>query len=102
MMPCHIFENVTVIKRRVLIYIIDCFTAETSHGKSLWEKRNVLYLVHFFPIDHISKITICYIAASEHPDVIEGRRRLISTDGLDSEYSAEDCSIDNYGGASDH
>ena len=40
---------------------------------------------------------ICHMVASEHPEVIEGRRRLIYTDVIDSEKAAEDGSIDNYG-----
>ena len=39
--------------------------------------------------------------ASEHPEVIEGRRRLISTYVFESEWAAEDGSIDNDGYASD-
>ena len=41
------------------------------------------------------------MVVSEHPEVIEGRRRLISTDVLDSEEAYEDGSIDNDGAASD-
>ena len=41
------------------------------------------------------------MVASKHPEVIEGRRRLIVMDVLDSEESAEDGSIDNYGAALD-
>ena len=40
------------------------------------------------------------MVASEHPEVIEGRRRLIATDVLDSEEAAEDSSVDNDGAAS--
>ena len=35
------------------------------------------------------------MVASEHPEVIEGRRRLISTDVIDSKETAEYGSIDN-------
>ena len=41
------------------------------------------------------------MVTSEHPEVIEGRRRLIATYFLDSEEAAEDGSIDNDGAASD-
>ena len=41
------------------------------------------------------------MVASEHPEVIEGRRRLIATYFLDSEEAAEDGSIDNNGTDSD-
>ena len=37
------------------------------------------------------------MVASEHPEVIEGRRQLISTDVLESEEADEDGSIDNDG-----
>ena len=38
---------------------------------------------------------------SKHPEVIEGRRRLISTDVIDPEESSEDGSIDDDGADSD-
>ena len=60
-----------------------------------------LSLICFVPLDQIPKIKICHMVASEHTEVIEGRRRLISMDVLDSEEAAEDVSIDNYGAASD-
>ena len=41
------------------------------------------------------------MVASEHPEVIEGRRRLISTDVLEYEEAADDGSIDNDGAAFD-
>ena len=41
------------------------------------------------------------MVASEHPEVIEGRRRFISTDVLDSGEAYEDVSIDNNGSALD-
>ena len=41
------------------------------------------------------------MVASEHPEVIEGRRRLIATDVLESEEEADDGSIDNDGAALD-
>ena len=37
------------------------------------------------------------MVASEHPDMIEGRRRLIATDFLDSDEADEDVSVDDYG-----
>ena len=40
------------------------------------------------------------MVASEKTEVIEGRRRLIATDVLDSEEASEDGSIDNDGDAS--
>ena len=41
------------------------------------------------------------MVASEHTEVVEGRRRLIFTDVIDSEDASEDGSIYNYGAASD-
>ena len=38
-----------------------------------------------FYLDKISKIKICHVVAKEHPGVIEGRRRLIAVDVLESE-----------------
>ena len=48
---------------------------------------------HFFSLDEIPKIKICHVVAKDHPEVIEGRRRLIDVDVLDSEEAAEDASI---------
>ena len=42
-----------------------------------------------------------YMVAKEHPEVIEGRRRLIAVDVLESEEAAEDTSINHDGAASD-
>ena len=50
----------------------------------------------FFP-DQIPNIKICHMFASKHPEVIKGRRRLISTDIPDSKEASEDGSIDTDG-----
>ena len=50
-------------------------------------------LVRFFSLHEIPKIKICHMVAKEHPEVIEGRRRLIAVDFLDSEEADEDASI---------
>ena len=81
------------------MYVIDPFTAETPHGKFPWKNWNVLFLISFVPLDQIPKIKIWYIVASEHPEVIEGRQRLISKDVIDSDEAAEDFFIDNNGAA---
>ena len=47
----------------------------------------------FFSLDKIPKIKICHMVAKEHPESIEGRRRLIDVDLLDSEEASEDASI---------
>ena len=83
------------------MYVIDHFNAKTPHGKSPRKKRNVLSLIRFVPLEQIPRIKICHMVASEHPEVIEGRRRLIAADVLDSEEASEDGSIDNDGSALD-
>ena len=50
-------------------------------------------LVRFFSLDEIPKINIFHMVATDHPEVIEGRRRLITVDVLDYEETAEDASI---------
>ena len=88
-------KNTTVIKIIEVIYFIDSFTAENNNGKSLRKNMFCVSLVPT-PLDQIKKIKICHMVASEHPEVIEGRRRLIATDVIDYGEEAEDCSIDNY------
>ena len=41
------------------------------------------------------------MVSKEHPDVIDGRRRFIAVDILNSEEESEDTSIDRYGAALD-
>ena len=52
---------------------------------SLRGKNILLSLIRFSPQDQTPKIKICHMVASEHPEVIEGRPRLIVADVLDSE-----------------
>ena len=47
----------------------------------------------FFSLDERPKINICHMVSKEHPEVIEGRQRLISVGVLDSEEAAEDSSV---------
>ena len=68
-----------------MISIIDIFSAKNNHGKYLWTKKNVLSLIRFIYLDQIHKIKIYHMVVSEHPEVIEGRQRLIATDILDPE-----------------
>ena len=49
----------------------------------------------FSSLDEIHKIKICHMAAKEHPEVIEGRRRLVTVDVIDSEEASEGASIAN-------
>ena len=65
--------------------IIDRFFREAPPGESPWTKENFMSLVHFFSLEEIPKIKICHMVAKDCPDVIEGRRRLIAVDFLDSE-----------------
>ena len=56
------------------------------------------FVSHFcFPPFPNTQYKICHMVASEHPEVIEGRRRLIDMDFPDSEEASEDGSIDNDG-----
>ena len=83
-MTCHMFRKYVIHKTIRLISIIDRFVVETPHGKYQWtKKKNSLF--RFFALDKIAKIKICHMVASENPEVIEGRRRLIVTDVIDSE-----------------
>ena len=51
-----VYKNMTVIKRREVMYDIHRFTVETSHGKSPWTKQDILSLIRFSPLDQIPKI----------------------------------------------
>ena len=79
--------------RREAMCTIDRFFEEDPPGKSPWTQKNVLSLVRFFSLDEIPKIKIFHMVANEHTEVIEGRRRLIAVDVLDSEEADEDASI---------
>ena len=82
------------------MYTIDCFTAETPHGKSPWTKQ--IFFSHSFcsPRPNLQD-KICHMFASEHPEVVEGRWRFIATDVIDSEEADKDVFIDNGGTALD-
>ena len=43
----------------------------------------------FFSLDQIPKINICHMVASEHPEVIEGRWRLLHCTGTISDKKAQ-------------
>ena len=61
---------------------------------SLHGQKNCFCLLFvFFSLDKITKIKICHMVAKEHPEAIEGRRRLIAVDVLDSEEAAVDAFI---------
>ena len=83
------------------MYVIDRFTTQTPHGKYQWEKQNVLSLICFFTLEQTTKIKICHMVATEHPELIEGRRRLIATDVIDYEEAVEYGLIDNSGSDQD-
>ena len=51
---------------------------------SLHGQKNMFCFSFIFSIDKIPKIKICHIASKEHTEVIEGRRRLIGVDIIDS------------------
>ena len=67
---------------------------------NLHEKKNILSLIRFVSLDQTPKIKICHMVTSEHPEVIEGRRRLIATEFLESEEESDDVYIENDGAAS--
>ena len=46
------------------------------------DKTKYFFSRSFFSLDEIPKIKICHMVAKEHPEVIEGRRRLIAMDVL--------------------
>ena len=56
---------------------------------SLHGKNEMLCLSLGFSLDKIPKIKIFHMVASEHPEVIEGRRWLIATDVPESEEANE-------------
>ena len=58
------------------------------HGQS---KMSCLLFV--FSLYKIPRIKICHMVAKDHPEIIDGRRRMIAVDVLDSEEAAEDASI---------
>ena len=57
--------------------------------------------ISFVSLDQILKIKIFHIVVSEHPELIEGRRRFIAMNVPDPEESAEYGSIDYDGADSD-
>ena len=60
---------------------------------SLHGQSKISCLLFIFSLEEIPKNKICYMVAKDHPEVIEGRQRLIAVDVLDSEEAAEDASI---------
>ena len=68
---------------------------------SLRGRKTNVSLVCFISLDQIPKIKIFQKVASEHPKLIEGRRRSIAADVPDSEEADEDCAIYNYSSALD-
>ena len=80
-----LWKNMYVTVRREVMCIIDRFFREAPPGESPWTKENVMSLVCFFSLEEILKIKICHMLEKDHPEVIEGRQRLIAVDVLDSE-----------------
>ena len=58
-------------------------------------------LICFVPLDQTPNIKMCHMVASEHRGLIEGRRRLIATDIIDSDEASGDAYIDNDGASLD-
>ena len=65
------------------------------------DKIKCFFSRSFFFLEEIPNIKICHMVVKERPRVIEGRRRLIAVDVLDSEKAPEDYFIDHDGAASD-
>ena len=57
------------------------------------DQRKCFVSCSFFSLDQIPKIKKYHIVAKEHPEVIEGRGRLITVDVLDSEEASENSSV---------
>ena len=76
--------------------IIERFVEEAPPGKSP-RTKDFFVSRQFFSLGEIPKIKICHMVAKEHPEVIEGRRRLIAVDIIESEEAAEDASTDHDG-----
>ena len=68
---------------------------------SICGKTKCLSPIRFVLLDQIPNIKLCHMVASEHHEVIDGRRWLIATDVLESEEADEDCSIYNDGAVLD-
>ena len=83
-----------ILVRIQVMCTIDIFVEENHHGKSPRTKENVLSIISFSSLDKIPNIKICHVVANKHPEVIEGRQRLIAVDVLESEEAYEDASID--------
>ena len=59
------------------------------------EKRKYVVSHSFFSLEEIPTIKICHMIANEHPEVIEGRRRVIAVDVLEYEEAEEYAYIDH-------
>ena len=95
-----VWKNIYAPIQIEVMCIIESFFEEAPPGKSPWIKEKKLSLV-FSPLEKIPWIKIYHMVAKEHPEVIDGRGRLIAVDVLDSEEEAEDVSIDHDDAASD-
>ena len=73
------WKNMTVIKQREVMSIIDRFTTHINYP---WTKKTVSSLICFVSLDQIYRIQKCHMVLSEHPEVIDRRQWLIATDVL--------------------
>ena len=53
----YVWKKMTLIKRREVIYVIYCFTAETPYGKYLWTKLIVLSIIGFVQIVNLDVVS---------------------------------------------
>ena len=80
-----LWKKMTVETRRRVVDMVDGFVATAVGTESPWRKENVLQLVRFCPLADVPKLRTCYMVAKEHPDVLDGRRRLIASDAVGEE-----------------
>ena len=75
--------------------------SENPDGEYPRTKGNVFSLTPFFTLDQITKIINFHNITSGYTELIQGRRKLINMDILDSGDSCEDGAADDYGDSLD-
>jgi hypothetical protein len=58
----------TIERRRTLVNTMDAFQSKGG-PRVLWTKENMLALMKFAPLDSMSKLRTCYLAAKRDPSV---------------------------------
>lgn len=62
-----VWKDMTIERRHELVNTMDAF--QSKGGPRVWTKENVLALVKFAPLDSVSKLRTCYLAAKRDPSV---------------------------------